>query len=494
MLFGERCSSVFCCSRRALGYTAAVLSARAVTVVGVSGSLWISGPSWVTLTPWKIYLCLAIPAVILLNLAFPNFHAPDDYDHVKRAYTLLHQPFQRVTLPGRSTGAMIDSGLTDYIDALVPVVKRPKGQKAPRAYRDAVRIGWTNKETFSEAPGSLSYFPLLYAPQAAMLEIGRLSGASVAQSVLWARFANGFAGIGLIALGLYWLQGLPALVLLLTLLPQTLLQFASNSADPILYGAALVIVALSVKADSAARVRSSLLAAAIFISASVRPPMAALALAPAVQAIRERRWLGLGVLIGACIIAALWVIAVVPSTVDLRCGVTGPIGPKLRDFALAWPMLIGRTLSARAAYFFGSFVGDYGWGDGPGGHMAAPLPAWIYGSTLLLLCLALWRDLVTRARLSPVLRLSLAVSAICSILLIFLAMAIGCTVPNQAIIAGVQGRYFVPPLFALAPAIRGLAAGRSSVHPTFYIGILTIWVVACVVTMLLAAPHLYVRP
>jgi hypothetical protein len=443
---------------------------------------------------WKIYLLMVVPATILLNLALPNFHAPDDYDHVKRAYTLFHEPFRAVTPEGRSSGAMIDTGLTAYIDAQIPLVKSTRrltaDQRLALARHD--RIRWTGKQAFSEMPGALSFFPLLYAPQAMVLEIGYLSGANIEKSVRWARFANGFAGIALAAMGLYLLRGGQAIVLVLLLLPRTLLQFASNSADPILYGLALLIISLGLRTGRPGRLRSTLMGAALFISGTVRPPITALALTPAVQAIRERRWINLVLLTAACAVAALWMIAVYPSLTELRCGDLGRLSPKLRTFASQWPLLIGRAFDHRGLYYFISFVGHYGWGDGRIGMIGTPMPNWIYASAILLFGFALCQDLFSHFRLSAILRLSLVVAAACSVLLTFFAMYVGCTNISQSVIEGVQGRYFVTVLFAIAPAISGLASGSEVRWPerSFWL-LICAWVTACTATMIADSAHLY---
>src|SRR3954462_11503998 len=135
----------------------------------------------------------------------------------------------------------------------------------------------------------MSYFPALYAPQTLALELGRATGATVEESVLWARIASGLAGIALAALGLRLLPFGHSLVLVLLLLPRTLLQFASNSADPILYGLALIVVAIGLQRTGGLRpiARNGLAAAALFVAAAVRPPLAGLAFTPVVQAVRN---------------------------------------------------------------------------------------------------------------------------------------------------------------------------------------------------------------
>jgi hypothetical protein len=450
---------------------------------------------WRRLGPALLYLALALPATLLLSFAFVNFHAPDDYDHVKRAYTLIHDPFHPVTPPGHSTGAMIDTGLADYVSAQRPVaiLERPLPKAEAAAFRSAPEMRWTGVERFSEMSGAISYFPALYAPQALALELGRRMGATVAESVFWARLANGLVGIALAALGLRLLPFGHSLVLVLLLLPRTLLQFASNSADPILYGLALIVIALGLRQTGRLRpfAHNGLAAAAIFVAASVRPPIAALAFTPMVQAVRNRQWPSLLLLGGGVAAAALWTLLITNQVVELRCGAGGsPIAPRLAAFATGWPWLIGHSFADRGTYYFLSFIGHYGWGDGPNARLPNLLPVWMYLSTVALLIIAIRNDVRTPASLDRLVRLSLAAGAAGVVLITFLAMYVACRGPLQTI-TGVQGRYFVPALFAIAPAISGLAPlARDRLRSLFPIP-LGVWTAACVIGMSLDAQALY---
>jgi hypothetical protein len=449
------------------------------------------------LTPASLYLLIALPATVILSFFFINLHAPDDSDHLKRAYTLLHRPLSPVTPPGRATGAMVDSGLDDYISAqrvvsLVPA--KPLSATEAAGYRTAPEARWTGKQRFSELPGAMSYFPALYAPQALALDLGRLAGASVQTSVYLARFANGLAAIALVALGLRLLPFGHSLVLLVLLLPRTLLQFASNSADPILYGLALIVTAIGLQ--RAGRLNSvagdGLAAACLFVAASVRPPIAGLAFQPGIRALRERRWLSLLILVGALAAAASWTLIIMAHMVDTRCGGgTSPLGARLAAFATGWPSLIGHSLADKGAYYFLSFIGHFGWGDGPGGSLQHPLPLWMYASATALIILAIRNDVRTRATLDLTARLSLAAGAATVILVTFLAMYVACVAPSASTIAGVQGRYFVPALIAIAPALSGLRPGPRDRLQALFPLVLAVWAAACVLGMSLHAHMLY---
>src|ERR1700681_3592837 len=65
----------------------------------------------------RFYLLIVSPMLLALNLVFVPFHAPDDYDHVKRAYTLAHGSLWPVTQIAKSSGGYIDAGLSQMVEA-----------------------------------------------------------------------------------------------------------------------------------------------------------------------------------------------------------------------------------------------------------------------------------------------------------------------------------------------------------------------------------------
>jgi len=197
----------------------------------------------------RSYLLLVTPMLLALNLVFVPFHAPDDYDHVKRAYTLAHFEIWPANLPGHSSGGYIDSSLAQLINAQKPAIFNwphvgtlPHPIGAPPEMRAGLR--WSGEKVYSEFPGAASYLPLIYAPQAVALAAGELFHATIEASVLAARVVNGVTAAMIVFLCLAYAPYGKNLILLLFLFPESLSQFASNSADPMLLALTLVIVVL----------------------------------------------------------------------------------------------------------------------------------------------------------------------------------------------------------------------------------------------------------
>jgi hypothetical protein len=447
----------------------------------------------------RLYLFLALPMLLALNVLFPAFHAPDDYDHAKRASTLISGNWLPTTLAGRSSGSLIDSGLIAYIQAQTPIVEisnRPLSQVQLAEYRRDHAIRWSGHQEYSEAPGAMSYMPLLYAPQALALAITQQVGTTVETSILVARLVNSLAGALLVALGLRLLPAGHAIVIVLMLLPKSLLQFASNSADPILYGATVTLVAMGIRiwqAPQSPALNSAAAALLCFIVSTVRPPLAALGLPFALGALRKHRWFNLALITLSILAVSAWFISILPLIVDLRCGEVGARSGKIAAFVLHWPELIGRSILAHHAYYLASFIGELGWGNGPLSFLDRALPTWAYMAAAGMLGLAYIEGKSSPSRLSFDVRILLFFIAIIMILLVFFAMYAGCTSPGAVTIGGVQGRYFVPSIVAIAPALAGAPSHRARAQGSHHFPlILVIWCVVDLTMLCFQAKAIYV--
>src|SRR5262245_31002041 len=119
----------------------------------------------------RLYLFLMIPILLTLNIVFVPFHAPDDYDHLKRAYTLEHGAIWPTKLADGSIGSYIDEQLLQAVDEQRPVVIQwprignvpPDSSTAPKKLDGH----WTGKQVYNEF-GAALYLPFVYVPQAAV--------------------------------------------------------------------------------------------------------------------------------------------------------------------------------------------------------------------------------------------------------------------------------------------------------------------------------------
>ena len=423
--------------------------------------------------PGIFYAVLAIPILIFLNILYVPFHAPDDYDHFKRAYSLVHANIWPLTESGKNSGGYVDSGLADMVEFQRQVIFLPH-RETTLAMRWAGEVGapalpvfrWSHAKVYSEYPGSSSYLPLIYLPQAFAVWAGEQLDLSVNTTVLAARLFNGLSAVTIIAWVLSRLPFGAAIVLAVLLLPKTLLQFASNSADPLIHAISLAIIAAAVSGligRSAPGFRQYLLMAfGLLVLLGVRPPLLPFALLPfALAVVSRNRWGGL-VVVASVLLALAWFAMALPAVTDLRCGPAGSLVAKAQEFVVHGPMLIVQSFRSRLHYYVTSFIGELGWGNGPDGTIVG-LPTWVYVSALAMLAIAAVHDVAQPSRLAPRYRFMLALCAAGVVVLIFFVMYGGCTPPGSDVIRGVQGRYLVSPLLLLVPAIAGLLPRRIAV-------------------------------
>ena len=403
-----------------------------------------------------------IPVLLVLTLMLGPFHAPDDDDHVKRAYTLAHGAVWPVNRPGSATGGMIDAGLDAMVRRHHPLVT-DWGRSGLPDYREhgpAPRgtIAWTGSVVFSPMPGAASYLPLIYLPQAVALRVGEALRLPVQGSVALARVANGVAAVALIAAALTRMPYAAGLTVALLLLPKSLVQFASNSADPLIHALTLWVLVFGLR-GLCAGVRPGVLgyvgvAVALLVLVGVRPPAVVVAVLPLAVAVRQRDGVGAALVVAGVGAALAWFHATSGMILDPRCGAAGSLVEKAAAFATGGPGLVLRTVLALGPVYLLTFIGEAGWST-------AALDGWVYAVALLVMALACVSDGRAGFVRAPLVRGLLLVAAAGSAVLVLFAMYVVCTAQSEAVIRGVQGRYFMTAALVLAPVMAGLWPRRA---------------------------------
>ena len=422
---------------------------------------WIRGgesgrASAIPARSWGIFLVTLVLGV-LASQFIPPFQSPDENAHLVRAYLLSEGHLFLTTQSDKANtgGGYIDQGLETFgsIYQGIPghvdsVVTRDMDQQASA-------VKWTGKTVFVGAAGTGYYFPIVYAPPALGLRIGKLLDWSVLNSYRLARFLTLLSALSLLALAarIYppnWL----AVAILLT--PMSILQLCSPTIDGISTALTFLVASLFLRAyaqDKRFAVwMTALLGVAVAILATSRPNMLPLLLMPFFvwRAQRQKR---VALLYPIAIVAfvGIWTLFTVKSNfvVADRSQSTADV----IAYYLGHPhALVGAyvdTLTSRAQifdYFYG-FVGVLGWLD-------TWLPLRFYREFgLALLVLVPLSMVSTRYVKEYRERLLLLAVAILSTFLIFLALLLVWNSAPAATIQGVQGRYFIQPFILLAYAI-----------------------------------------
>lgn len=117
----------------------------------------------------------------------PPLQSPDERDHLKRAYWLARGELFLKTPPGQASGGFVDSGLENYIDYLARYEGHAERKITYNNVEDISRFQWTPSQTFTVAPGTGYYFPIIYTPQAIGLLAGKGMDLSIDSSYRLAR-------------------------------------------------------------------------------------------------------------------------------------------------------------------------------------------------------------------------------------------------------------------------------------------------------------------
>jgi uncharacterized membrane protein len=128
------------------------------------------------------------------------------------------------------------------------------------------------------------------------------------------------------------------------------------------------------------------------------------------------------------------------------------------------------TLRVQTPFYFFSMVGIFGWLD-------TPLPQWFYLVVALLLCTLAVGTVSEAPSTRRVLQVALLVAGLAGAAAIVATFYLSYTDMQNAVVEGVQGRYFIPLLFPLLAALAGLAP-RRGLRVVGFPCILTLWLLS----------------
>lgn len=397
-----------------------------------------------------------------ISVHIPPFQSPDENAHMGRAYLISRGQILLGHLEGKDSGGMFEPALPAFLNAYAPMIHAPEVKGIPdgiKAQAEALR--WDPPGTpnsFRELAGTGYYLPLIYAPQAAGLAIGRTLDMTILQSYYLARALNWLCIISLLALACRVLppNGLQAALLLL---PMSLFQAVSPVIDGVSAILAVLAVTLFLRASDRAQAPApawhfwTLLAALAVLCTSRTHalPLLGLPFFLAWQR-RSRRDLIAGIMLGLMTVG--WTLFALKTTIDTRIP---------REFTTSQLM---RHYIGHPGQFFGivyatvtdptiwdsytkMFIGILGWLD-------TPLPLKRYSQLWwgIALCTACSVSVAT-VRRDGWARLWLLATAATSILLMFFALLVTWTPHPEIHVQGVQGRYFLIPLLIAAAALSG---------------------------------------
>jgi uncharacterized membrane protein len=408
----------------------------------------------------------------LFAILLPPFQVPDEFQHYNYALAISH-------------GSMLSKDYSGTLGAELPVTaveleglfeKLPfqPENKVTRSTLDQF-YGTRDSLTMAFHPiAGVSLYPaFVYAIPAAAMFVARMLGAQSGMAFIAGRLANAVAFVLIGMVALRYLASGHALFLFALLLPGTVQQAASFSADCLSF--AVAALAISLTSHATGRTASHRLlwaAAALWIVLSIsKLPYALLSLTTLGTLDRGRSsvlaWL---TPIGSALAAVSWA-ALFSASATWNPGVD----PKLQIWGLlTHPLaifnLVQKTFADSGNFYWNTFVGVFGWLD-------TPLPNWTYlvvaALFTALIITSLAASIRRRAPLGP--RLIFGAASLLSAGMVFAALYFTWTPVDAPSVLGVQGRYFVPAALAGIVAVAGTTTSRMKR--------IEFWLVAAVVSV-----------
>jgi uncharacterized membrane protein len=402
-------------------------------------------------------LAFALLIGAIISSLIPPFQSPDEFDHIKRAYLLSKGQLILETPQNLSSGGQIDKGLLNYMSVFSHLPHESKNTVTRKQIDESKNSRWLKTTSFSPAPGTGYYFPLIYFPETLGLLIGESLNFTIDQSYRLTRFlALGFslAIIGMASL----IYPINFLTLVLLTLPMTIFQLVSASLDGTTTAIGILCISLFMRATDKTLDYpgwiSWLLPISLLLLVTSRAHLLPLVGMPLATFFFRRRLLDLLLFLLLATASLIWLYVALQSTVDLRIERAHTTSYIISYYLKNPPALLTVIWSTLMdfeirQFYQKSFIGILGWLD-------LELEKWFYNFSILVCAwmavLSIqWKKIKTDW---PVRAWLLGFSVTSTLLVFFLLLATWTKHPAVTV-SGVQGRYFLVSFILLAYSLSG---------------------------------------
>jgi uncharacterized membrane protein len=415
----------------------------------------------VSLTGAGVFVILLLPFVIWSSLVIPPFQIADEFVHY--CYALAISRGEPLAYSHRgAVGAVLPRYALELHKSVQQIAHNPK-QKFSAAQQAAFNAVADDGVTeFVSFPGSAVYGPIVYAAPATVLAASNVLHLSPALAFYGGRLANAllFVSIGATAI-LLAPPSVTGAFLISLLLPMSIFQSASYSADAAVFPVSALVAALVSRqmTDPSDRAWGLGVIAALGVgtAAMAKLPMIPMAL-PLSLVFGQQNWKR-GTVVGltALAIPLIWYLAFSRPEAHHHPGVSipGQLHYLLSNPPVVFPVAVN-TLSAYWHPYLQEMIGVLGWLD-----TRLPVGSYAFFGSILLAVFALSAvgRVVREDRQLPQ-QLFIVIAILISCGLTFAALYLTWSPVGAAKVAGVQGRYFLPYLPWLAVAVAPLGQNR----------------------------------
>jgi len=397
-------------------------------------------------SPEIIFVCLAASVGLFMVFATPPFQAPDEWDHLFRAFQLSEGRLiaeQRENL----VGGWIPESIFNFGKSFahIPRTERKIDKGFVSQFREQPLDA--DQRVFAAFSNTAPYSPIQYIPQIAAIWLSRILNLSVLNLLYSARGLNLLFYILLSWLAIRLTPMLKWTMVLVCLMPMNIFLAASLSSDPMTNGLIFLLTALVLKAASSAEmIRWSEILPIFFVSILVGLVKQVYFLLPLVTIIipfhrfasRKRKIAFSSITLCLAIIANVFWLIVVRHIAQANPW-ANPRDQLAFIFSNPWDFvfIMFSTLHDRWMEYFAGLVGILGWLD-------TLLPFWLYWSYIPVLICTAFFEKSNAAMKNYTERLVLAGIAVVTSLFIAISVYLTYSYVGETVVRGVQGRYFVP--------------------------------------------------
>ncbi|MGB9799737.1 MAG: DUF2142 domain-containing protein [Thermanaerothrix sp.] len=421
---------------------------------------------------WSLVLgiCTIYSAII------PPIQSPDETSHLASAYLLSKGRITFITPPGQDSGGYIDSGLLEFIASYTNLPFRPNHKLNYEMTLRSQSIRWTGDEKFIPVRSS-PYFPLIYAPSAIGLAIGKIGNLSVEQSYRIGRFISTFTCLGVIAFAFSIYQTNMLSVLVLSL-PMSLFQLTTINADALSLALIVLISSITMRGIDKEKEyqpwMSYILGLSLFAVITARWQLVPLSLLLIIIWLKRKQPIDILTFLFLCIGFTLWFVYAWLNYRDSRI-IREFTSDILLKYYILHPLhtlkIIGNTIVTYKNSYIQSFIGVLGWLD-------TPFSSTFYKISILFLIIATGLSIsFQNIRKDYKERLFIQFLILCIILFTFLALLVTWSPFPTERIEGIQGRYFLSPMVLMGYVLRGTSTNYRPIQTKISYLLICIWTV-----------------
>ncbi|MBF0556353.1 MAG: DUF2142 domain-containing protein [Nitrospirae bacterium] len=201
--------------------------------------------------PERVFLILGIVFGLLFVVIVPPFQAPDETNHFYRSYQISEGRFL-AERRGGDVGGMLPESLIKTAKTLSKDIPgHPENKQEVSEIVEAFNIPIDEgRRAFLNFHYTVLYSPVPFIPQAAAIYAGRRLGGTVLWLVYAGRLANLFVWLALMYLSIRMVPAYKWLFVFLALMPLSLFQGASLSADALTNAVSFLFIAAVLRAAS----------------------------------------------------------------------------------------------------------------------------------------------------------------------------------------------------------------------------------------------------